>query len=122
MPKVKMIKKSRRKKPQASPKAKGLIKERLVAQYLRERGWNIICQNKKVLGVETDLLAKKGQSFCLIEVKSLKKEEHLEAIVKDRQKERLKQVAESLSDDFPSLRLFLAAVSDKNKIEFFEIC
>ena len=103
-------------------KMKGLINEKLVAQYLEKKGWTILYQNKRVLGVEIDILAKKKKNQIIIEVKSIKKEEQLEKILKSKQKERLKKVAESLLTDFPEgLRFFLATVDDKNKIEFFEI-
>ena len=103
-------------------KTKGLIKEKLVAQYLEKKGWTILYQNKKVLGVEIDILAKKKQEQIMIEVKSIRKEEQLEKILKLKQKERLKKAAESLLTDFPEgLRLFLATVDNKNKIEFFEM-
>ena len=100
---------------------KGYLKENVVVSHLKQKGWNILYQNKKVLGVEIDILAKKGKEVFLIEVKSIKKEEHLQGILKDKQKERLKKAAESLAIEFPDgLRLLLAAVDSKNAIEFFE--
>ena len=104
------------------PKRKGLLKEKVVASHLKQKGWSILYQNKKILGVEIDILAKKGKEVFLIEVKSIKKEEHLQNILKDKQKERLKKAAESLVSEFPDgLSLLLAAVDHKNKVEFFEI-
>ena len=103
-------------------KTKGFINEHIVARYLIQKGWTILHQNKKVLGVEIDILAKKGKEHLLIEVKSIKKEEYLESILKDKQKERLQKAAQSLCEDFPEgLRLFLATVNPKNTVEFFEI-
>lgn len=102
-------------------KTKGKFKENITARHLIQRGWTVLFQNKKVLGVELDLLAKKDGAHVLIEVKSVNKAEDLEKILKNRQKERLKQAAESLCRDLPGLRLFLAAVDSQNKIEFFEI-
>ena len=109
-------------KKKNSSKTTGIIKEKIVAQHLKKQGWEILYQNKKVLGVEIDLLAKKNKEHLLIEVKSIKKAEQLENILKEKQKERLKKVVEGLSEDFPEgLRLLLAAVDDQNTIEFFEI-
>ena len=103
-------------------KTKGSFKENIVAQYLKQKGWTILYQNKKILGVEIDILSQKGKEHLLIEVKSIKREEHLEKILKAKQKERLKKVAQSLCEDFPEgLRLFLATVDPKNKVDFFEI-
>ena len=103
-------------------KRKGCIKEKIVAQYLQSKGWTILYKNKKVLDVEIDIFAKKKTEYLLIEVKSIKKDEHLENILKGKQKERLKKVAQSLCGDFPEgLRLFLATVDIKNTVSFFEI-
>ena len=103
-------------------KRKGFIKENTVVQYLKNQGWAILYQNKKILGVEIDILAKKEQEHFLIEVKSITKDDHLEKILKSKQKERLKKVAQSLCEDFPKgLRLLLATVDSKNEVSFFEI-
>lgn len=103
-------------------KIKGKIKEQIVAQYLTKKGWTILCQNKKILGVEIDILAQKKELCRLIEVKSIKKEEHIERILKPKQKERLKKAALSLCEDFPQgVQLFLALVNPKKEITFFEI-
>ena len=109
-------------KKKNSSKTIGIIKEKIVAQHLKKQGWEILHQNKKVLGVEIDLLAKKNKEHFLIEIKSIKKAEQLENILKEKQKKRLKKVVEGLSEDFPEgLRLLLATVDDQNTIEFFEI-
>ncbi len=106
----------------AHSKTKGLERENLVAQHLRERGWSIIYRNKKVLGVEIDILAQKEKDLALIEVKSIGKKEHIGNILKTRQKERLKKAGESLCSEFPEgLRLFLATVDTQDDIHFFEI-
>jgi len=105
-----------------NPKIKGFTNEQIVARYLMQKGWVILHQNKKVFGVEIDILAKKGKEHFLIEVKSITKKEHLENILKEKQKERLQKAAKSLSEDFPEgLRLFLATVSPANAVDFFEI-
>ena len=103
-------------------KTKGLLKEKWVARYLINKGWTIVFQNKKILGVEVDILAQKNKARILVEVKSIKSEEQIENILKDKQKDRLKKVAESLCADLSySIQLFLATVDSQNKINFFEI-
>ena len=103
-------------------KTKGLLKEKLVACYLVKKGWTIVSQNKKILGVEVDILAKKNKDQVLVEVKSIQSEDQLEKILKDKQKDRLKKAAESLCETSDSrIQLFLATVDCQNKIQFFEI-
>ena len=103
-------------------KSKGWMKEQIVAHFLKNRGWTILSQNKKILGVETDILAQKEGEKVLIEVKSLKKDEHIEKILKLEQKNRLKRAALSLCDETDKgLRLFLAVVDPQNRIEFLEV-
>ena len=106
----------------ANTKTKGLLKEKLVARYLVKRGWAIISQNKKILGVEVDILARKNEDQILIEVKSIKTEDQIENILKEKQKDRLKKAAESLCENSSySIQLFLATVDSQNKINFFGI-
>ena len=103
-------------------KEKGLLKEKLVARYLINKGWTIISKNKKILGVEIDILAKKNKEQILVEVKTIQSEDQIENILKEKQKERLKKVAESLCESpNSSIQLLLATVDPKNKIHFFEI-
>ena len=103
-------------------KAKGLLKEKQVASYLIKKGWTIVSQNQKVLGVEVDILAQKGKEQILVEVKSIQSEDQIENILKEKQKDRLKKAAESLcTAPFASIQLFLAAVDRQNKIHWFEI-
>ena len=103
-------------------KDKGMMKEEFVSQYLQKRGWRILHRNKKFFGVEIDILAQKQNERILVEVKSVKRGDYLEGILKPKQKDRLKRVAEALSNSSHlSLRLFLAAVNEQNKATFFEI-
>ena len=105
-----------------SSKARGWMKEQLVSRHLKKKGWKIIFQNKKILGVEIDILARKQKEQILVEVKSIRHIYQTENIIKEKQKERLKKVAEVLCEDsIYDLRLFLATVDSQNKINFFEI-
>ena len=103
-------------------KSKGYQKEERVCEYLIERGWKIIYKNKKILGVEIDILAQRKEEQMVIEVKSISDLNHIEKILKPVQKRRLQKVSESLcSKPEESIRLFLATVDSKNQIDFFEI-
>lgn len=106
-----------------NPKRKGAMKEQIVSQNLQNKGWKILDQNKKVLGVEIDIIAKKEQQIMLVEVKSITREEQLENILKDKQKERLKKAAEVVFGEYPDKQpsLIFATVDRKNQIHFFEI-
>lgn len=102
--------------------SKGRQNEYLVSQHLKRKGWNIVFQNQRFFGVEVDILAKQKDVYTLIEVKSLKNEAHLEKILSDQQKQRLKMVAEALSLQTPKgLYLLLALVNLKGAIRFVEI-
>ena len=102
--------------------SKGRQNESLVSQHLKRKGWHIVCQNQKFFGVEVDILAKKRGIYTLVEVKSLRNEAHLEKILNNQQKKRLKMVAEALSLQTPEgLYLFLALVNLKGAIRFVEI-
>ena len=101
---------------------KGRRNEYLVSQYLKNRGWSIVCQNRRFFGVEVDILAKRKGIYSLIEVKSLRNEAHLEKILSDRQKNRLKAVAQALSSQMPGgLNFLLALVNPKEDIRFVEV-
>ena len=102
--------------------SRGRYNEYLVCQYLKSKGWSIVCQNQRFFGVEVDILAKRNEIYNLVEVKSLKNETHLEKILSDRQKNRLKTVAEALSLQIQGgLNLFLALVNNRGMIRFVKI-
>ena len=106
-----------------SSRAKGYQKEEKVCQFLTQRGWQIVSKNKKILGVEVDILVKKKKELIVIEVKSISHPSQVERILKPKQKERLQKVAESLcTKPHYYIRLFLATIDNKNQIDFFEIC
>ena len=117
-----MSKKKQIKTSTSTFKLKGREKEERVCEYLIQRGWRIIYKNKKILGVELDILAQKKKEKVVIEVKSISGPNHIERILKPEQKRRLQKASESLCEKFDSsIQLFLATVDPKNKIDFFEI-
>lgn len=112
----------RKTKKSGSPYPKGRHNEYLVCQYLKSKGWSIVCQNQRFFGVEVDIIAKRNEIYNLVEVKSLNNEAHLEKILSDWQKDRLKKVADALSSQTRGgLNLLLALVNQKGAIRFVEI-
>ena len=108
-------------------RSKGSESESAAASFLESRGWKILHRNKKICGVETDIIAQKQNACLLLEVKSLKEESYLEKILSPRQKKRLKRAAAVLADSLSGrFYFFLAAVSEnplsgKKEIRFYPI-
>ena len=70
--------------------------------------------------MEIDILAVKEKESRIIEVKSIKKEEHLGGLLKEKQKERLKKAAQSLCDDrLEGLRAFFSCRGFSKQDKFF---
>lgn len=46
--------------------------EAAAARYLEKRGYKIVKQNYRTCGVEIDLVARKGDTLCFVEVKTRK--------------------------------------------------
>ena len=104
------------------PQTKGRRNEDRVCKRLKKQGWRIICQNKRFFGVEVDLLAERKGIYILVEVKSLNNEYHLEKLLSEKQKNRLKAVAEALSPQARGgLCLLLALVNQNGHIRFVEV-
>ena len=82
---------------------------------MESRGWSILHRNKKICGVETDIIAKKKGALMLLEVKSLKDESHLEKILSPKQKKRLKRAAACLADSFQGKFYFLLAAARETR-------
>ncbi len=51
-------------------KSVGILGEELSREYLLSKGYKILFQNRKVAGVEIDLIAKKGDIIVFCEVKA----------------------------------------------------
>lgn len=57
----------------ASPdprRRRGRFAEELATWWLRSRGWSVPLRNSRVAGVEIDLLARRGRTEALVEVKA----------------------------------------------------
>lgn len=98
--------------------------ETLAAKYLKKHGYKIIKRNFKTPFGETDILAKKGDTFCLVEVKARTTDAFglpSEAIDK-RKRERYRKMALYLCDllgkEVP-VRFDVASVTEQG-LEYFE--
>jgi putative endonuclease len=49
---------------------KGLYAEQLVADVLSTQGWYILARNFRTVGAELDLVAQKGDTLAIVEVKA----------------------------------------------------
>lgn len=68
-------------------KAIGILGEEESRKYLKTKGYDILSSNKKIAGVEIDIIAKKGDIIVFCEVKSRETEKFgrgIEAIGKER--------------------------------------
>lgn len=78
--------------------------EWLAVCYLRLCGYRIVLRNRKVAGVEVDILARKGSTLVVVEVKTRREPlpaDGLWELVPPRQQGRLLRVARSLMAQGP---------------------
>lgn len=92
----------------------GQSNECLMAQQLSDMGWKILAHNKKIIGVQVDLLVRdpKGRQF-VVEVKSKRAVEF--GGISKKQKERLKKVVLWLCQREPT-GLLLVVPSERRPI------
>ena len=86
---------------------KGTITENIAILYLLLKGYRPIEHSYKGGFAEVDIVAVKGQTLCLIEVKYRKKKEQAHTAIHPAQKERLQKQAQPLSAKYglPHTRL-----------------
>ena len=83
--------------------------ERLAAWCLRLRGWSVVARNRRIAGVEVDLLARKGPVLAVVEVKSRRDgppgagETDRLLLVPPSQRRRLRRAARALAAAFGPL-------------------
>ena len=53
-----------------NPNELGQYAERQASQYLKARGYRIVAQNYRYLKAEVDIIAQKGQTLAIVEVKA----------------------------------------------------
>lgn len=100
---------------------KGFLNEEIALNFLKKQGYVLLSKNKKINGVEVDLLLKKEDVLYLIEVKSdnlWRMNQPLSSV----QKSRLTQTALTLSENYRlSVRLILAIVKKNKEVELFPL-
>jgi putative endonuclease len=89
--------------------------ELLAAWHLRARGYRIVAHNTRVAGREVDLVARRGRTLVVCEVKGRRSGSRGRAseAVSPRQRERLRVAAEALlaaHPDVTDVRIDLVAV------------
>ncbi|GEM_PF-2682304 len=80
-------------KPENQFHLAGKVAENLVAQECRKRGYQIIYQNKKIMGIECDIICTdQSARLLIIEVKTIHDLSFLGVRVSPRQTNRIKRV------------------------------
>jgi Holliday junction resolvase-like predicted endonuclease len=82
---------------------------------LKSRGHIILDRNKEFFHTEVDIYFRsKTNELWFVEVKSRKSLEYLETAVSPRQRQRLRRVANALSDRGQAVKLILAVVEPRS--------
>jgi putative endonuclease len=84
----------------------GRLAETIACGWLRLRGYSIVARNLRVLGREVDVVARRGSTLVVVEVKARRRGHTgaAEEMVGARQRGRLLQAAEALLERDPSAR------------------
>lgn len=89
------------KKPPPSTHIKGRFFELCARFLLRMKGYKILAKNSRTVGVEADILALKGRTLVLVEVKYRKTRGRAHHALHPRQRERLQRQAYELAQRYP---------------------
>jgi putative endonuclease len=94
----------------------GRLAESVVCWWLRLRGYSIVARNLRVLGREVDVVARRGSTLVVVEVKARRRGRcgAADEMVGARQRGRLLQAAEVLLERDPrarNVRVDVVAVS-----------
>jgi putative endonuclease len=84
----------------------GRLAETVACWWLRLRGYSIVARNLRVLGREVDVVARRGSTLVIVEVKARRGggRGHAEEMVGERQRRRLLEAAEVLLARDPHAR------------------
>ena len=101
--------------------AKGVDAEGQAALYLEERGFQILSRRYKTKFGEIDLVIKKGNLICFVEVKRRASLEEALASITPRNRQRIEQSALYFGVDFPEyaacdLRFDVIAITGDGRI------
>lgn len=83
---------------------KGAFFEVVAANLLRLKGYRILGRNKKMGGVEVDILATKQNILVVVEVKYRRKQSKGHVAIHPKQKHRLQGQAAQLMGQFPQFQ------------------
>ena len=80
---------------------KGRFFELCARLFLRAKGYKILAKNSRTVGVEADILALKGRTLVLVEVKYRKTRGRAHHALHPKQRERLQRQAYELAQRYP---------------------
>lgn len=83
--------------------AQGLSAERVAAWWLQLKGYRILARRLKTPGGEIDLLARRGGTVAIIEVKQRATHADAAGVISQRQQQRLKEAARFMLAQRPGL-------------------
>ena len=100
---------------------KGKLSEERAWKYFENKGYQLIDRNVQLYGVEVDLILEKNNTLYIVEVKT-NNLWRLECPLSSIQRNRLKEVALTLSNSRQcAVRLFLAVVSRNKQVQIFSL-
>ncbi|MCU0286569.1 MAG: YraN family protein [Acidobacteria bacterium] len=75
--------------------------ERAAARYLEQQGYEILERNYRIMGSEVDLIAKKDETICFVEVKTRGTDDYglPEEFVDDRKRRKIIRAAKVFTGD-----------------------
>ena len=79
----------------------GRIAEQLAAEYLVKRGCTVLERNRRIAGVEVDIVAADGRTLVFVEVKKRTTLERAAYAVSETQKRRIRSGAEAFLKKHP---------------------
>lgn len=103
-----------------SAKEKGKSLEQRAASELKSLGWEILFCNKKIFGVEIDIIAKKKSELLFVEVKSWPEAFPVESRWPVQQKYRFLKALESYAIIKKANVFGCLALVGNTKIDFFD--
>lgn len=88
---------------QFSPNLKGRFFETIASMVLRLQGCRILAKNRRTIGVEADILALKGRTLLVVEVKYRQNRTKAHQALHPKQRQRLRRQANELQHRYPNI-------------------
>ena len=86
-----------------SAQTKGKLFETLARVLLRLKGCRILAKNSRTAGIEADILALKGRTLLLVEVKYRQSRDKAHKALHPKQRQRLLRQAAELASRYPHI-------------------